>query len=118
MKPKGKDIVGWSTMKTYATNISVLAEKDVDQRKRRKAGEYQTWSAGHIVRQLGVAKFEHPSGYYLEQPTTYFIYTHSSTSNGSRNMYRPPAFVGINKEDAAWLVTVLLLAGVMDDDKA
>ena len=99
-KPKHKDIVGWSTTSSYEDKtVTVLAEWDVNQTKNRKSGQGMTWSSGHYVRQLGLAKRVMPETKYTPEVTTYHIYTHSQVSNGSTYMYRPPAFVGLTRND-------------------
>jgi len=105
MKPKGEDIVGWSRYSTWEKDhVEVIAERDVSQSKNTKAGRGRTWSSGHYVRQLGLARRKLGTRIPLgTDPRTYHIYTHSSVSNGNPRMQRPPAFVGMTKDDLEWL---------------
>ena len=101
-KPKYKAIVGWTNRPGYEhDHVKVLAEWDVNQTKNRRSGQGETWSRGHYVRQLGLARRIIPANPYRSTPemTTYHIYTHSQVSNGMPLMHRPPAFVGLTRGD-------------------
>lgn len=100
-KAKGKSIVGWGVNMKYATGITVLAEKDVNQVRNRKSGQGGTWSKGHIVRQLGIAT-QAVGGYStIPAATVYSIYTHSQISNAFG--YQPAAYVALTHDDLEWL---------------
>ncbi len=90
-KAKGKDIVGWSGSGYGSSGIEIVTEWDVNQTKNRKAGLGSTWSKGHIVRQLGLARLKTPKGHI------YFLYSHSQVSNAGG--YTPAAWVGLTRND-------------------
>jgi hypothetical protein len=99
-KPKGKDIVGWGSF--GGTSVTILSERDVNQSKNRKRGLGATFSHGHYVRQIGLARREQPGYGGHPDAVTYHIYTHSQVTNAGG--YRePPAYVGMTREDMEWL---------------
>ncbi|HEY6028551.1 MAG TPA: hypothetical protein VIV09_16770 [Pseudolabrys sp.] len=104
MKPKGIDKVGFLRARSA---FETLAEMDIRQPGRYRSGP-NTWSSGHIPRQLGLARMATPKG------PIFFIYTHSQVSNGGAGTQYPPAFVGFNKDQLEWLTAQLLR--VMSED--
>ena len=98
MKRVKTEPAGWAPARPGgAVYQKVIAERDINQIKNRKAGLGNTWSKGSTPRQLGLA--------YLGMPKNrvYFLYTHSQISN--RYGFEPAAYIGLTVKDLEWVVT-------------